>query len=269
MISIKTKNIEILQFKSFQDANCMHFSTTKHGGVSQGNYESLNLGNFSDDNPECVNENRKRLCETINITSDNLFIPHQTHDTNSLIIDNRFLSMPKEEQRLQMEGIDAIITHQKDICIGVTTADCVPVLLYDQKNKILAAIHAGWKGTAANITAKTIDKMIAKYNSDPRYIIAGIGPSISAEYFEVGDEVGVSFTKARFDLTSISFHNIETNKLHINLWEANKICLTNKGIPHSNIEVAEICTYSNPQLFFSARRQTIHSGRMLTGGMVI
>lgn len=263
------ENINILRFKSFNQVNILDFSTTRYGGISQGNYESLNLGNFSDDNPQFVSENRKRLCDAINILPTNLFVPKQTHDSSSLIIDNQFLSQPKVEQEALMQGVDALITQEKNIGIAITTADCVPILIFDMEKKVLATIHAGWKGTADNIGSKTISKMIAKFSCNPKNMIAGIAPSISPKKFEVGDEVGVVFKEKGFDLDSISFRNITTGKLHIDLWKANQISLINSGISTHNIEIAEICTYSNPEKFFSARRQTIHSGRMLTGGVIL
>lgn len=269
MIRTNKGDILLLQFGSFTQLNISHFSTARKGGVSQGNYKSLNLGNFSDDNPEYVIENRKRLCEAININPDNLFVPKQTHDCESLIIDERFLSLSETEQNKEMQGIDALITNQRNIGIAVTTADCVPILIYDFEKKVLAAIHAGWKGTAGNIADKTIKNMTSTFSCNPKNMIAGIAPSISPEIFEVGNEVGEVFEKKGFDLDSISFRNNSTGKLHINLWKANQISLINSGITTENIEIAEICTYSNPDMFFSARRQTIHSGRMLTGGVIL
>lgn len=269
MISTSIGDILILQFKAFEELNIINFTTTKKGGISQGNYDSLNLGNFSDDNPLFVAENRKRLCQAINIHPSSLYVPKQTHDSKSLIIDELFLSLSKEEQKAKMQGIDALITQQKNIGIAVTTADCVPILIFDKEEKVLAAIHAGWKGTADNIPGKTIKNMIAGFNCNPKNMIAGIAPSISPEIFEVGDEVGEAFQNKGFDLDAISFRNPDTGKLHIDLWKANRISLIDSGIPIQNIETAQICTYSNPELFFSARRQTIHSGRMLTGGVIL
>lgn len=269
MIKTNIKNIEILRFKIFQDKGLLDFSTTTHGGVSEGNYDSLNLGNFTDDDIEKVKKNREIFCEAINITTDRLFIPKQTHESNSLIIDKSFLSRPGSEQNKLLQGIDALITQQRDIAIAVTTADCVPLLIFDTENKVLATVHAGWKGTLAKIANKTIAKMVATFGSVPQNMIVGIAPSISPKMFEVGDEVGEKFKEEGFGMDRISFRNPNTGKLHIDLWTTNQISLINSGIPIQNIEIAKICTFSNPNMFFSARRQTIHSGRMLTGGIIL
>ncbi|NDV69372.1 peptidoglycan editing factor PgeF [Dysgonomonas sp. 25] len=262
-------NLEILQFELLKVKSLCHFSTTRRGGVSEGNYESLNMGNLSDDFPENVYENRKRLTKAIGAEANNLFVPHQTHSSNICLIDQMFLSLPPEEQQARLRDVDALITNQPDIAIGVTTADCVPVLLFDPVRNVLAAIHAGWKGTAAHIAAQTVHVMQQAFASAPKDIVAGIGPSISPEKFEVGDEVGNAFSEAGYDLAHILFRNEETGKLHIDLWEANRLQLIEAGVIAANIEVAGLCTYSDADRFFSARRQSIHSGRMLTGGMIL
>lgn len=261
--------IKVLQFENLLDKHLFHFTTTRLGGTSKGNYESLNLGNLSDDKPENVYENRKRLVHAIKAPVDKIFIPHQTHSNNIRIINADFLQLPEEDQRLKLENIDALITNQPHVAIGVTTADCVPIVIFDPQKKVLAAIHAGWKGTISHIAMKTIKVMAKEFDCIPQHLLAGIGPSISPEKFEVGDEVGTAFEKSGFNLDNISFRNKNTYKLHIDLWKSNEIELVNAGLSISHIQIARMCTMSNPDLFFSARRQTINSGRMLTGGIIL
>lgn len=268
MQQFKIHNIPLLTFTHFPDKKVTHLSSTISGGVSIGNYTSFNLGEYSGDKPMNVSENRQRLAKALHIGIDKIIVPHQTHRDNILSIDKNFLSLSREKKKLQLENIDALITNQTDIFIGVTTADCVPVLIYDPVKNIIATIHAGWKGTAVRITAKTVTKMVSEYKSNPYDLIVGIGPSISPERFEVGDEVGDTFATKGFSLSDISFRNKQTGKLHINLWKANYIQLLEMSVLPNNIEIAGLCTQSNPNLFFSARRQSIHSGRMLTGGML-
>lgn len=268
MIKIKNTNIEFLIFENMHGSSLVHFSTLKHGGVSQGNYASLNLGNLSDDRTENVIQNRKILAAEFGLEPQSLFIPKQTHSSNICIIDRHFLSLTEDRQRIKLDNIDALVTSQKNVIIGVTTADCVPILLYDNQKKVLAAIHAGWRGTVAYISQKVVKVMRDEFGCNARDIIAGIGPSISPSHFEVGDEVGESFDKSGFPMQQISFRNPKTQKLHIDLWEANKYSLLEIGLLSQNIEIAKLCTYSDEDNFFSARRQTIHSGRMLTGGVL-
>ncbi len=267
---ILSENKSYFQFellKKFKDLQ--HFSTTIHGGVSIGNYATLNLGLYSGDSIESVSENRNRLCSFFHIDEENLYTPYQTHEDKILIIDDNFIEQTDLEKSKLLHGIDAIITNQKGIGIAVGTADCVPILLYDSKLQLLAAIHAGWRGTALKIVSKTISIMKEKFGSNPANIIAGIAPSISREYFEVGDEVVEAFEKAGFSTEDIGYRCAESGKIHLDLWFANEFLLFKSGIPIENIETSGLCTYSNPELFFSARRQGISSGRMLTGGIIL
>lgn len=260
--------IEYLAINIADEKELFSFFTTRNGGVSIGEYASLNLGNTSDDVAGYVYQNREKLCGMIGIDLSNLMIPRQTHGSNIRIIDQDILSLSKDEQAILLNDTDALITNVPEVCIGVTTADCVPVLIYDPVKRVFAAIHAGWKGTVGQITAKTIEKMQLQFGCNPSSMKAAIGPSISVEKFEVGDEVAEIFESEGYDMNTISYRNSSTGKAHIDLWKANSMQLEESGMNLKNIKIAEICTYSNPDRFFSARRQTIHSGRMLAGGFI-
>lgn len=267
---IFSDNNSLLQFESFTKYDSLtHFSTTTSGGVSSGNYATFNLGIHSGDQIECVAENRNRLADILNIAEENLITPYQTHEDKTAIIDESFLSKSDLEKSNLLHGIDALITNQRGICIGVSTADCVPILAYDPTKQVLAAIHAGWRSTVAKLPSKVISIMSEKFGCNPSDIIVGIAPSISKEYFEIGDEVLEAFDKAGFPIEDISYRNSQTGKMHIDLWMANELMLILSGVSFSNIEISGLCTYSNPELFFSARRQGIRSGRMLTGGILL
>lgn len=264
----------LLQFEHFtQNREINHFSTTRVGGVSQGEFASFNLGNFSDDDPVLIMENRKTLAQMFFKDSTDFIIPHQTHGDKVLVIDNDFLSLGLADKIETLYGVDATITAEKNIFLCATTADCVPILLFDKKRKIIAAIHAGWRGTVARIVAKTIDEMGRFYQTEPHDIVAGIGPSIGIKNFEVGEEVVAEFQHNGFDLTNaeIAYRSRSPlpGKMHLNLSEINRRELVRLGIPASQIETSDYCTFDNPEMFFSARRQTVHSGRMLTGIMLV
>lgn len=244
------------------------FSTTIKGGVSTNNYSSFNLGLYSGDITENVIENRKRLCNILNIPLDNLYLPYQTHEDKVCIIDQQFLNKNKQEKDRLLNGVDAVITNIKHICIGVTTADCVPVLIYDPVNNVIAAVHAGWRGTVSKILQRTMIRMQNEFGCDPTDMIAGVAPSISQQNFEIGDEVAAEFETTHFPMEEISFRDSITQKAHIHLQDANKYLLIQAGVLPQNIEIANMCTYENDSLFFSARRQTINSGRMVTGAML-
>ena len=239
------------------------FSTKRGGG--EGCYDAFNITHYCGDKEEHVAACREELCGELNIEDDNLILPRQTHETNIINIDKKFLSLSKTERDNQLYGIDAIITSLPSVCIGVSTADCVPILLYDTERKIVAAIHAGWRGTVQRIVEKTVAYMQDKYSTSPHAIMAVICPSIGVEAFEVGDEVYDAFLDEGFDMTKIAKRY---KKWHINLWEANRIQLLKCGVASGNIQLASICTYTHHNEFFSARRLGINSGRIFNGIMI-
>jgi YfiH family protein len=162
----------------------------------------------------------------------------------------------------ELQDVDAVVTDLKGYCLCVSTADCVPVLLYDKEKKVIAAVHAGWRGTVGRIVEKTLELMKAEYGTKGEDIVACIGPSISLEAFEVGDEVYAAFVEAGFDMSRIARRY---EKWHLDLWEANRLQLLSQDVKEENIEVAGICTYNHCDDFFSARRLGIKSGRILSG----
>lgn len=256
----------MLSFKQFDACgNISAFVTTRHQPIAGDDYSSFNLGLYSGDNPDRVYQNRQLLCQALEIPFAHLYLSHQIHGTSTLIIDDTFLNSPADEQLKRMDGVDALITDRKGICIGVTTADCVPVLLYDRQKQVAAAIHAGWRGTVAQVVSLCIRTMISQWDISPENIIAAIGPSIGKSCFEVGDEVYEAFKQANFDLAKASERNARTGKFHIDLWEANRQELICSGIPPKQIEVAGICTHTSNNQFYSARTLGIDSGRFVSG----
>ena len=263
MISLSTDN-RMLGYELL-DAfpNISHFVTTRFGGYGKGNYASFNCTSYTGDDAETVRRNRELLVGSLSVSPVRLIIPRQVHGTEIRIIDS-----PESFSSDMLEGVDALITSCPGYCLCISTADCVPLLLYDKRQHVVAAIHAGWRGTVEKIVNKTLQLMKSSFQTHPIDIIACIGPSISIESFEVGNEVYDTFRDKGFNMDTISRRNEETQKYHINLWEANKTQLTDFGVPESQIECAGICTYINHETFFSARRLGIHSGRTLSGIML-
>lgn len=247
------------------------FSTDRAGGVSIGPYATFNVNPFCGDDPQHVEWNRQLLCDELGIAADHLIIPHQVHDIKIRRIDRTFLSSHLEKQVKSLEGIDAVYTTEKGVCVCVSTADCIPVLLYHAGAGIVAAIHAGWRGTCARIVASTFSHLKKTFGVEGTGFKAVICPGISLESFEVGDEVYEAFQKEGFKMESIArkFPAGTGEKWHIDLWECNREQLLQQGVPSSQIQVAGVCTYKNPDLFFSARRLGIKSGRILNGIMMI
>jgi polyphenol oxidase len=243
-----------------------HFCTSREGGVSMGNYASFNLSPFSGDNPASFDQNKSVLCNILGIDSENLIIPFQTHGTEIREIDPPYFLLSIDQKAEYLNGVDAIFTQLPQVCIGITTADCVPLLFFDPVKKVIAAAHAGWRGTCGRIAEKTALALIEKYNCNPADILVTIGPSISAEVYEVGNEVVEQFANEGFDISKIT--EIRNKAIFLNLWEANRQSLEKAGIKAEHIEIAGICTYTGHERFFSARRLGIKSGRILSGIML-
>lgn len=242
-----------------------HFITTRHGGVSSGTFASMNPSVYSADDPEAIQANLDVLSRSIGIPSGNIIMPHQIHKDKILYVDRTFLGLAKIEQKEILEGIDALVTDVPDICVAVSTADCVPVLFYAPDRKIVAAVHAGWRGTVQRIAQQTAYLLVRSFDCDPKKLMVGIGPSISQNAFEVGEEVVDSFVEADFSMEQILRRNPETGKAHIDLWEANRMQLLEVGLCPEHIDVLGICTYENYKDYFSARRLGVKSGRILSG----
>lgn len=265
MKSFERNRIEMLSYPLLESYdNIFHFVTTRRGGVSQGKYGTLNLGLFAGDEPERVQENRRLLCDVLSLPSGHLLLPRQVHGAEIAVIGKNFRYLPEEERLRLLDGVDALLTDQTGYCIGVATADCVPLLFYDPEKRVIGAAHAGWRGTVACIGLHCIRKMEKEYGCKAGDIRVTIGPSISRDNFEVGPEVVRAFRSAGFPEEETTVRHPETGKFHIDLREANRHTLLGAGIRDSHIEVSAACTYEQHTRFFSARREGFYSGRFIS-----
>lgn len=265
-----TDNKEMLGFSSLANyPDIFNFTTTRRGGVSKGNYGSLNCSPFTGDDADAIRQNWAIIEGLLPIAPIEVVMPYQTHGSNVLLVDKAFIQLSEQEREKVLYGVDAVVTKHPKVLLTIATADCVPITFYDVKQQVVALAHAGWRGTVAKVAEKVVTKMVDEYGSNPKDIQVGIGPSISLEAFEVGHEVVDNFKNAGFDVAYIATKNAESEKYHIDLWKANSWVLTGCGIPIENISVAAICTYTSHDEFFSARRLGIKSGRITTGIMII
>ncbi len=230
------------------------FSTTRQGGCSTGNYAAFNINAYCGDSKENIVANRKALCQLLAVKDNCLIMPHQVHGCEVYKVEG-----PQNEI---IEGVDAVMTDKPDLCIGVSTADCIPILLYDEYHHAVCAVHAGWRGTVLRIVQKAVESMRANYGTAPSSLKAVIGPGISLDSFEVGDEVYDKFSEAGFDMPAISRRD---DKWHIDLPCCNRIQLIESGVNKDNTLMSGVCTYKQHDKYFSARRLGINSGRIYTG----
>ena len=185
---------------------------------------------------------------------------HQVHGSRIAIIDRPDLT------REDLEGYDAFISDLPGVAIGVRTADCVPILLYDPVRRVIAAVHSGWKGTVLKISRSTVNLMGERFGTDPADLRAVIGPAIGPESFQVGEEVAEKFRAAGFPMESVwSFQGPGdgtpmSGGHHIDLFEANRWILEECGLRPDNLRIHPIDTYQDPS-FFSARREGVRCGR--------
>ena len=193
---------------------------------------------------------------------------HQVHGSRVAIVKRP--GMTREE----LEGYDAFVTNRPVVAIGVRTADCVPVLLHDPVERVVAAVHAGWKGTVLHISEGVLEAMGQEFGSRPENLRAVIGPSIGPDSFQVGEEVAEKFKEAGFPMDEIwSFRGPGdgtpmSGGHHIDLWKANRWLLEQLGIPPESIEVVGIDTFTASSLF-SARREGVACGRIINSIMLV
>lgn len=221
--------------------------STRHGGVSQPPYASLNLGGSTQDDPEAVRENKRLFYQSLGITEHQVASSHQVHGTELFLTDK-----PGREQ-----GHDAVITPQAGVMALVTIADCTPILVYDAENKVVAAIHAGWRGTVAGIVTKTLNKMQEVYGTQPEHCYGWVGTCIDECSFEVGTDVSDHFAE------SFKSWDEDRQKFFVDLKAANADQLRSFGIPDLQMELSPYSTVIHNEDYFSHRLEKGTTGRMV------
>ncbi len=222
--------------------NLRHGFFNSVGGKSKNIYSSLNCGLGSKDNPTNIKKNLQIVKKKIGSSEKRIFLVHQIHS-------NKFVFINKKNKFKYKPKADAIITNKKKIPIAVLTADCVPILICDDKKNYIAAIHAGWKGAYKDIISKVIKFMIKK-GSNPKNITAAIGPAISVKNYEVKNDFKKKFIKK--DKKNNKFFKTKNNKLYFDLSKFVKSSLNKNQI--KKIELIKIDTFDKGNKFFSARR---------------
>ena len=237
-------NIEVL---TADNISVTHAFTTRIGGVSKAPFDSLNLGLHRGDDDACVAENRRRLAEALDFDLDRLVLTHQTHSDIVRVVGKH--DGVGFDHHLYPES-DGIITNEPGVALWVFTADCTPVLLWDPVTGAVGAVHAGWRGTASQIGAKAVEKMVAAFGCEPKNIRAAIGPNIGFCCFETDADVPEAMVKA-FGDEAKPFIRQKGEKYYVNLKALNALALRRVGV--ENIAVAEECTACQSHRFWSHR----------------
>ncbi len=233
--------IEIFSF----DDHLLAIESTRNGGSSDGAYASLNLGAFTNDLKEAVQRNKELLYTDLGINGDQIASSFQCHG-------NEVLNVVEPGYYV---GFDALITNNKNIFLQILVADCTPMLLFDPIHEVIAAIHAGWRGTANAIVQKTLDKMNLHFQTNPSDCFAYVGTCISQAFFEVDEDVAVYFDQEFYVFDK------EKNKYFIDLKACNTRALSDAGLIKNHIAISPFCTVKNNNLFFSHRYEKGTTGR--------
>ena len=226
---------KLIKFKRIK-----HAFFDRREGFSKGVYKSLNCGLGSNDNINNINKNLDKVCKKIGCNKNNLILLNQIHSN----IVHKVEKIPKEK----LKG-DSLITNKKGIALGILTADCAPVFIYDPINGLISALHAGWKGAYKNIISTTLRKFRLS-GSNFEDLIAVVGPCISKKNYEVKVDFFKKFTGK--NKLNKKFFNTKNNKIYFSLNDYIKENLLKLGV--KNIEIVKKDTYTSSNNFFSARR---------------
>lgn len=227
-----------------------HTFSTRFGGVSGGQYSTMNLSFNNGDTRENVEENYKRLCSAVGIETSHLVLSQQTHTNNVKIVTREDCGTGYKKPPFC--DVDGLITNQTGVALVTQYADCTPLLFCDSKRRVIATSHAGWRGTALMIGKVTVEKMQSEFGCDPKDIIAAIGPCIGQCCYEVDAPVYNAFMKTGIINENV-FIKIDSEHYMLDLKEANRQILVNSGILPENIDVADICTCCNSAEMHSHR----------------
>lgn len=244
------KGIKLQSSPLFPAEGVAHGFLSRVGGVSPPPFDSLNFDVRDGDSPENIEENKRLLAKAFSIP-DTIFTLNQVHGNEVVIADNPF----------DRPDADAAITDMLCLPIGILTADCVPILFYDPVNRVIGAAHAGWRGTIKNIAIKTVEAMRKTFRTEPKSVIAAIGPYIGPCCYTVGESVVKEFEAAYPAISGLIVRDGATLKIDIGGY--NLAQLTSIGLKKQNIYMAQGCTAGEKE-FFSYRRDSGKTGRQLS-----
>lgn len=237
-----------------KSSSLLHAVTTK----SQTHPYRFSLALHTGEDTHAILENRNTLASLLGCgTPLTYIVANQTHSEHiTCITEKKTRGWYGLEDAV--ENCDALITKEKGVVLTILTADCVPILLYDTKKEVVAAVHAGWRGTKRHLAAKTVQEMTKIYDCDPKDIIAGIAPAIGACCYEVGKDVAEHFFDTPKSLSP------KGGKYMLDLPYLNKVQLLSAGLTEEHIQMSQLCTACHTNRFFSYRRENGCSGRFMS-----
>ncbi|WP_230397313.1 peptidoglycan editing factor PgeF [Novisyntrophococcus fermenticellae] len=248
------KGVTYLEFPEITATNLVtHGFSTRLGGVSEGIYGTMNLSFTRGDDEGKVRENYRRMASALGICIESIVTSDQTHTTNVRLVRKEDCGSGITKER-KFHDVDGLITNVPFVTLVTFYADCVPLYFVDPVHKAIGLSHSGWKGTKDKMGKATVKAMTQAFGTSPRDLIAGIGPSICQECYEVSEDVIKAFSAA-FDqkLHPSLFYQKENGKYQLNLWEANRQVLLEAGVTEERIQRPNLCTCCNPDFLYSHR----------------
>jgi YfiH family protein len=249
---LNQNGLRYYQFDQFDAQVVTHAIFTRRGGTSPKPWDSLNMGNLVGDGRERVEANRRMAFQALGRDPASMYDVWQVHSARVVQV-----STPKPVEKSHVQA-DGMLTDQPGVTLFMRFADCVPILLFDPLVRVVGVVHAGWRGTVQKIASIAVQEMVARYGSHPADIQAGIGPSISVGWYEVGEEVKAQVAQA-FGAKAERLLPTSAGRTTFDLWEANRILLTEAGL--EKIEISGVCTASHPEDWFSYRAEGPPTGR--------
>jgi YfiH family protein len=248
----KHGELQVLVCDPIEDAGFKNGFSTRLGGVSPLPANALDLGNFRKDEREYVIENRRRFLDALRADGWPIITARQIHSASvRRVLDARDAENARREQPV----CDALMSDTKRMLLAVQTADCLPIILADERTGAFAAVHAGWRGTLAGIVARTVEQMQMSYDTRDGDLHAALGPAIASCCFEVGPEVLAQFREKYPYADELVSQRQENGKAHLDLRYANRRQLIDCGVPVDRIYDCGLCTVCRNDLFFSYRRE--------------
>ena len=231
----------------------VHGFSTRLGGVSQGDVGSMNLSFGRETSRENVEENHRRLAAAVGYQPERMVFSRQTHTTNVMVTTEKDCGLGFTRGR-DYDDIDGLVTNVPGVVLVTFYADCVPLLLVDPVHHAVGSAHSGWRGTVANMGKAVLDAMKREYGTEPKDVLAAIGPSICQDCYEVSKDVIDQFRKADpRELWPSLFYGKPDGKYQLNLWEACRQNFLRAGVPEDQISLPDLCTCCNPGLLYSHR----------------
>ncbi len=247
-------DLEVLEWPALVGLGVDVVVTTRSGGVSAAPYDSLNLGLHVGDDPAAVLENRRRAAAALGATPGDLVVGAQVHGCAAAVVTRAEAGSGATAAAGALAGVDTLVTAEPGVVLMTLVADCVPLVLFDPVARVLATVHAGWRGTVARVPEAALAAM-AGLGSRPADVVAALGPAVAAERYEVGDEVVLAAREGLGPAVSeAALRAGAGGRWHLDLWAANRAVLLDAGVPSERILVASVPTGS-PGPFFSDREQ--------------